>query len=715
MRPFNEKRWHRVGVAVSSGAIVLALAGCAAPAPRKPAPDTGNPFSIVNVQQARAAEEAVEEKENDAVQRGRTLLEQRGTSQFVTAPSAVRPAQSGGVDVNFDKAPLAEVLKSILGDLLKVPYTIEGDIQGVVTLVSDRPIPQDSLIELLESLLEAQGVAMLRSEDGIYRIGSSKDLKRDVPVRQRDLSSQPGYSVRVLPLRYISVEEAVKILEPLGMAESVLRADPVRNILMLGAAGPQMKNAIRTLEIFDVDVMAGMSFGIYETVNIDAEIIVDRFNSLTGETELNPLRGLVKLVPIKEINGVMVITPRANYLDTARSWLERLDSVGFGDEAAGSQLYIYNVQNGEAENIASLLSQLYGTGGTTSRPATTSGATPPGMTQNRVGDGSNTNRTSSTTSANTGSGSSVTTEAGARIVADAINNSLLVMASPKEWRTIRSALERLDAVPSQVLVEVSIWEVTLRDELQYGVEWFFDSTPGSATARATLDLGTAGVSATQPGFSYLFNGNDWRAVINMLSSKSKVKALSSPSVLVLDNRTATIAVGNQQPVLSGQTVNTGNENLITQNIEFKDTGVQLKVTPRVNAGGLVIMEIAQEVTDIGQIDEATGQRSFLRRNIESTVAIQGGDTIVLGGLIQENSSLGDAGIPFLHKLPLVGSLFGSSSDETNRTELLVTISPRAVNQYRDFERIGEEFRRKMRGVTSAFSSEREHADTAAAE
>ena len=164
-------------------------------------------------------------------------------------------------------------------------------------------------------------------------------------------------------------------------------------------------------------------------------------------------------------------------------------------------------------------------------------------------------------------------------------------------------------------------------------------------------------------------------------------------------------MGNQQPIQTSQTVNTSNTGVLTQNVELKDTGVQLKVKPRVNNGGLVIMDIMQEVTDIGALDTATGQRSFLKRSIESTVAIQSGDTIILGGLIQDNQDKGDSGVPFLHKLPIIGGLFGSKTDGSNRTELLITISPRAINQYQDFAKIGDEFREKMQGVTEAFRLE----------
>lgn len=391
-------------------------------------------------------------------------------------------------------------------------------------------------------------------------------------------------------------------------------------------------------------------------------------------------------------------------------------------------MYVYSVQNGEAAALATLLGQLFGASasGSSDKAPTTSGTTAPGLTQSETtstgsgglssgglgsassGLGSSTGGLSKRSSSRSSTGAtSMVTENGSRIVADESTNSLLVMADPKEWRAMRTALSKIDKTPAQVLVEVSIWEVTLQDDLKYGVEWFFNSqTGGDGTVgggRLSLDNGVGRIGT---GFSYIFTGNDWRSVINLLSSKSNVKSLSSPSVLVLDNREATIQVGTQQPISTGNTTfPTSGTPTTTQSFTLKDTGVQLTVRPRVNAGGLVIMDIQQEVTDVGDADPVTGQSTFLKRAIESSVAIQGGDTIILGGLIQDNTRQSDAGVPYLHTLPFVGPLFGYKSETGNRTELLVTISPRAINRYKDFDRIGEEFRDKMRGISDNFRDE----------
>ena len=673
--------------------------------------DVESPVSLMRLNQ-QAAPQVIED-EQDQPSAGRTLLEHQGSGSFVDSSAEVQrvtPAGGGSADmvnVSFEGAPISSVLEVILGDLLGLPYSLEGDIQGQITLVSTDPVPQMALLDMLESALEVQGIAMVAGQNGIYRIGPSANLRREIPVAMRQAVAERGYSVRIVPLQHLSVVEAEKILVPLGLEHNILRVDPLRNLLILGASAPQMQNALRTLKMLDVDVLSGMSFGIYEMANLDADMVVARIEAMIGNPELEGLAGATRVVALEEINSVMVVAPSASQLNTVSSWVKRMDTVGLDDddEQAGSQLYIYSVENGEATLMADLLGQVFsGTDGS-SESRSTAGRVAPGLETSEASSSGG-----STSGGSSSSGTrSATTMGGARIVADEANNSLLVMASAKEWRSIRAALSKIDKLPAQVLVEVSIWEVTLQNELNYGVEWFFNSgggVEGLADKGGLLSMNDAGgVGRSVPGFSYLFSGSDWRAVINALSTRSKVKSLSSPSILVLDNKEASIQVGNQQPIQTSQTVNTSNTGVMTQNVELKDTGVQLTVRPRVNSGGLVIMDILQEVTDVGPTDTATGQRSFLKRSVDSTVAIQSGDTIILGGLIQDSDSEGDSGIPFLHKIPVLGGLFGSKSDGSNRTELLVTISPRAINQYQDFGKIGDDFRNKMQGVTEAFREE----------
>ena len=318
------------------------------------------PVSLIKLNPKAAAQEF--DTTVDTKRTGKTLLEQNGTGSFANLPARKQQVvpTAGGVNVNFENAPLEAVLTVILGDLLKVPYALEGEVGGQITLVSTEPVPQEALLDMLESALAAQGIALIRGDSGIYRVAQSAGAHRDIPVALREAVATRGYSVRIIPLKYLSVLEAEKILTPLGLQDSILRVDPTRNILMLGASAPQMQNALRTLNMLDVDVLSGMSFGIYEVVNLDAQVLVGRIQQMMGSTETGVLASATKLITLDEINSIMVVAPNASQLNTVSSWIKRLDALGLGieDEQAGSQLYVYNVENGQAEDLANLLGQI---------------------------------------------------------------------------------------------------------------------------------------------------------------------------------------------------------------------------------------------------------------------------------------------------------------------------------------------------------------------
>ncbi|MBK9243845.1 MAG: type II secretion system protein GspD [Burkholderiales bacterium] len=288
---------------------------------------------------------------------------------------------------------------------------------------------------------------------------------------------------------------------------------------------------------------------------------------------------------------------------------------------------------------------------------------------------------------------------GVRIVGDDLNNAVLIYAPPAEFRKIEDTLKRLDAPATQVMIEATIIEVSLRDELQYGLQWYFtDSNRANMTGVGQLNTNNAGgIRPILPGFSYslIDSVGQIRVVLNMLADRSLVRVISSPSLMVLDNHTAAISVGDQQPIRSSETVTVGGN--VTTAIEYKDTGVLLAVTPTVSAGDMVAMTINQSVTDVGAIDAATGQRSFLQRQIGSRVAVRSGEALVLGGLIKDGNTQGSLGIPFLSRIPVIGALFGTQTQDSQRTELLVVITPRVVRTPFDAREVGVEMRDRMRG------------------
>ena len=478
-----------------------------------------------------------------------------------------------------------------------------------------------------------------------------------------------------------------------------------------------------------------------------------RATALAGLGEASPLFGALRILPIERINAVMVVTPRAAYLDEVRYWIEQFDRPNLN--SAEPQLFVYKVQNGSSTHLAELLNGIYG-GATVQQPGASGIA--PGLTS---ATGATTNVNSSFasqygTNRNTfgglggglggsglgagpggaaglggiGAGSAqqgqqgpnvVTTTLGqsVRVMADRINNTLLIHATPAEYERIESTLKRLDVQRAQVLIEASIVEVTLGDDLKYGLQWAFKGGVGGGTSGlgalnngssssiggAAINADTGAITGAAQGFSYTLRAaaGNISAVLSALASKSLLKVISSPSLMVLDNHTAAIQVGNQQPINMGTTIAGTGTVVTTNNIQYKDTGVMLGVTPSVSAGDLVTLDINQMLTDLdvnGQTATA-GYPTFMQRQINSKVAVRSGDTLVLGGLIKDTTSSGKSGLPLLSSIPVVGALFGTHSNAANRTELLVILTPRVLRSDDDARAISRELRSRMQGLTSA--------------
>lgn len=635
--------------------------------------------------------------------------------------------------LKFEDAPVADVVSLVLREIAKVDYIIHPPIAGSVTLSTQGDVSADQAVLLLEAALQANGLQMARDTRGTYHIGRPDVIKGMVPaIRQAGGSGPlpPGFGAIVMPLKFIGAAEMASILRPMAAPEAILRVDTVRNLLVMAGTRNQAEGWLDIVSTFDVDMLKGMSVGVFPLKHVTISEVESALRMLgtgaapaassapgapgapaaapAGLAPSFPLYGALRIVPIERINSVMVVTPRAAYLDEARRWIDKLDQPG--GNSPDAQLFVYPVQNGDAKHLATVLNGLFGNStdsATTQQPAT-SGVAPglkattsstTGFSNAGVANAMPGNTTASS-AVPSSTGTAVALKSGVRVMADNMNNAVLVYSTRSEYEKIESTLKQLDVPPNQVLIEASIIEVSLTDELQYGLQWIFtDKARGSSGLVGTGVLSTAAgalFGATPAGFSYTLRNSigDVRAVLNALADKSLVKVISSPSLMVLDNHTASITVGNQQPIQSGTTITSGGN--VTSNIEYKDTGVSLSVTPSVNAGNMVTMQLSQAVTDVGTVDAATGQRSFLQRQFSSKVAVRSGESLVLGGLIRDNTTTGKSGLPGLQDIPLFGNLFGATTKNTNRTELVVIITPRVVRTEIDVREVGRELKDRMK-------------------
>ena len=645
-----------------------------------------------------------------------------GTGVFIDEKRArsrvsVGEPTTGRYTFNFEQEDIEQVIKTILADTLQKNYVLAKGVKGKVTLQTSKPITREDLLPTLEMFLAMNG-AVMQEIEGTYHIMPHATALKNAPVPRlaKPGAKLPiGMQVRIVPLEYVGAQEMKKILDPLLPKGALVRVDPVRNMMMFAGSSESMERILETIAIFDVNWLKGMSVALFRLKNVEAATIVTELDKLFGELAQGPLAGMFKLIPVDRLNAVLAITPQAEYLQQAREWVEQLDQGGAG----GRSLHIYRVQNSKAEDLASVLNELF-----TGKPSkSTVAKTAPGTTPASVGGNTDAsgrpagatpakgkNKTAATPPRSAVATATATISAGAedladvRIISDDRNNALLIMATVPEYETIASALRKLDIPPRQVLVEATIAEVTLSGELQYGLQWYFKNNQVSGDYQGTgnleLPLDRTLSDVIGSGFNYALTDGAGvvRALLQTLASDNKVKVLSSPQLLVIDNETASIAVGDSVPINSDTTFsNTGG--LVTSSVQYRDTGIKLEVTPHINAGGLVTLEIQQDVDDVGDIDVATGQRGFLTRSISSKVAVQSGKTIVLGGLIKENHSTSKSGVPLLYQVPVLGSLFGGTSDSARRTELIVLLTPKVTTNQFEADAVTRELKARMGAVS----------------
>lgn len=690
----------------------------------------------------------------------------RGNDHVIAPAKPVAPLEGAPVSFTFEEAPVNEVVRTIMGDILKTSYVLHPPLSGTVTLATRQPIAPDQAVFLLESALQANGLAMVRDARGSYHVGRPEALRGiGGLVRQAGKDPlPPGYGAIVVPLQYIGAAEMATILRPMMPADALVKVDSVRNLLVLVGNRTQAEGWLDLVNTFDVNLLQGMSVGVFPLKHVSVKEVEAALRLVSGGGasgaastgsaaspggapaaaavqatlgEGNPLFGALRIMPIERFNSILVVTPRAAYLDEARRWIERLDQPS--DNGAESQLFIYQVQNVNARHLATVLAGIFG-----GQPGAGSGnansGVAPGLSSSSAASfnqsgfagtyGNAVSPFGNSSLAGSGMGgigmragglqpgSSGSGQAGAvqapvsanlgsiRVMADDLNNSVLVWSTKAEYSKIESTLKRLDLPPTQVLIEASIVEVTLGDDLEYGLQWAFSDSRASTdyTGAGALNgigntKGAGLLGSAITGFSYALKNpaGNVRAVLNALSKKTSVKVIASPSLMVLDNHSASIAVGTQTPIQAGTTSNIEGT-VTTTNIQYKDTGVNLVVTPSVNSGNIVTMQVEQSVTDVGTKDEVSGQRGFLQRQLSSKVAVRSGESIVMGGLIQERSSTTKSGIPVLHTLPVVGNLFGSTAKDGARTELIVIITPRVVRSDIDIREVSEDLRDRMKGL-----------------
>ncbi|MGB5488111.1 MAG: type II secretion system secretin GspD [Lysobacterales bacterium] len=629
-----------------------------------------------------------------------------GEAAFINENAARRKlsavSEDGEIVLNFEGESVQSVVHTILGEVLQETFVIGPGVSGQVTFSTSKPVSRDQLMPILELLLRWNGAAMVYTEGRYHILPVSEAIRGTLVPVLSDKNIAMGYEVRVIPLEFIGALEMAKILEPYVRDGAMVRVDPGRSMIFLAGTQEELRNYQQTVDIFDVDWLAGMSVGIYPLQTVDVESITTELTTIFGMEAESPLAGMFRFVPLERLASVMVITPQEAYLEKARTWIETLDR---GAAGSGVQLYVYRVKNLEAQVLADYLTQLFGGTASAPRQNTSRGTLAPGLQEAQRSSISdfNSNRQSANErglQSNRGSTSGVvsTEEGDIRITSVIETNSLLIQATQNQYSSIQAAIERIDQEPLQVLIESQILDVELNEDLEFGVNWYLTNNPGViGSENFPSEYNDLQMGSTTNFLTSIIGplGNGFiRATISALDSVTDVRSLGAPSLLVRNNATATITVGTQVPVQSAS-ISTGGIGNTVSSAQYVSTGVTLTVTPRINPGGLVYMDVTQEVSRPGARDpdiSASGNPPINNKSVTSQVAVQSGQTIFLGGLISEQSSKGRTGVPYLNRIPGIGRLFGSQSTNTTRSETIVMITPTVIENTNDLKTVSDDIR-----------------------
>jgi general secretion pathway protein D len=666
-----------------------------------------------------------------------------GSSEFTGSleprPGVGAASSKDGVTLNFVGASIAEAARSILGDILGVNYSVSDKLKGSITIQTVRPIPKEALLGVFETMLTGEGAA-ISVDNGVYRILPSNDAVSAASILARGARRLPGVNAQVVPLRFVAAAEMERIIKSMAPQATILRTDPARNLLVVAGTRGDLDSIMDAVSTFDVDWMRGMSFALFPIETNDPEAIAQELDTIFANDQESPTKGLVRFVPSRRLKAILVITSRAEYLKKAETWVRRLDMVGRDTE---KQVHVYHIQNRPAVELAQLLQKIYGgqeQGRVASISRTTTATLSSGPLPDAVSGGQPPFLPGApgipTATAPVGPGPAPAPDiapsgapptlarpplaatatddrtVGISVVADETNNALVITASAQEYRRMRRILEQIDVQPNQVLLEATIAEVTLTDQLAMGVRWFLqtgnfqfrftDLGANTATNNSGNPLSTIPpVVPGFPGFSAFFNTPNAQVVLNALSTITDVNIVSSPTLMVLDNKRATLQVGDEVPIVTQSAVAVQVPGApIVNSVNMRNTGIILNITPRINDGGRVVLDIEQEVsTAVQTTTSGIVSPTIQQRRVKTTVSVDDGNCIVLGGLIQDKATNTRNQTPLVGDIPILGNLFKSKNDQIDRTELLIAITPRIVKDNGQIRAIAAEFRDRINLTT----------------
>jgi general secretion pathway protein D len=581
-------------------------------------------------------------------------------------------------------------------------------VGGKVTIHTAGALDKKELFPIFYQILEVNGLTAVR-EGKFYRIIPAKDAMR-MPISSRSAKegkkAEPGEEIiiQIIPLSFISADEMSKILTSFVSADGAIVAHAESNTLLIIDRANNISKILKLVSAFDANVFDRVNYQFYPIQYGDVNSLAETMNQMVVAYG-SALKTNIAFIPIEGLNTLLVVGSNSKAFDEISEFIKNYDVPSHSSQPT---VFVYPVKNGQAADIADLLNEIFSNGPKGSKDDKKTAGKKDAKYRNPLLQGVK-QELRSEASAKTSPPQeqpaspmgALEVAAGANnlrgeisIIADETRNSLIIQATPADYQIVKNLISQIDVLPRQVLIEAKFAEVILKDDTELGVEWEYKKGEGSlSTSLLNASAGSNGLTFT------IGDPTQWTAVLNALAIQNRVNILSTPSVLASNGLPATIDVSQEIPIATTTYEYTSTEDpVFSADIEYRDTGVMLTVTPHINEQGLVTMEIDQEVSEVGenvQVGDTGSYPSFFKRSAKTTLTVQSGQTIVIGGMIRENKSKGASGIPWLVSVPILNFLFGATKDTTEKAELIIMISPYVIAQLDEAEAVSQEFKAKL--------------------
>ena len=634
------------------------------------------------------------------------------TPPAAKTPAPPAPPAGQKFVLNFDNADLYEVIR-VMSQMMKVNYIIDPRVKGIVNIHTSGQIGQEELFPIFQTILKLNGATAVQ-RGNIYEIVPFPEAKKlaVMPLKSKDSGNNlpdEKYSIQIIPLKYIPVTEVTKILKPFLSDGADIVEHPPQNILVIGDIASNIRKSVSIIELFDMDIFANQSVRIYPVANADVNEVAKEMERIftSFEVSLKSGRGVgITFTPIVRSNSLLVVSAIPNIFDKVESWLKELDRIP--SEGSKSSVFVYYVQNGKAKDLADVLKQVYVS--TKDKKTEFKDKVTPAATPQR-GVRPTPATPASPTKEEPGTGGGMT-EGEITIVVDETTNSLIIRAYRRDYDAIQDTIKKLDLYPKQALIEVLLAEVTLDESLKYGLEFSqFSNTWTDAGRTYTSTLGVGGIAPVldfASGLRYAITATDRiAAAIHASAVDNRLKVITSPHILASNNKEAKIQIGSSEPILTNTytspgTTGTvvGTSGIVEGTIEYKDIGVILSVTPRISDSKLVTLDISieQSTVETKALGTLPNVPFFPKKTAKTTLSIMEGQTIVLGGLIDEAKGSKKTGVPYLSKIPIIGALFGYHQYADKGTETILMLTPRVITDPVESNRVTREFKEKVGAI-----------------